>query len=240
VADALVLRADPHAGRRVLDVACGSGNVALVAARRYCEVTGLDLVPELVERARERARAERLDVRFLVGDAQALPFEDAEFDYVFSTFGVMFAPDQERAARELVRVCRPGGTIALASWRPEGVVSQFFGIVARHAPPTPGLEPPTRWGTESGLRALFDGTRATLLCEQRTVTEYMRSPEHAYDVFATHFGPTRRTIASLEGAPRREFCAELARFFRDHNQADDGSLAIALEYLETVLVLPAS
>jgi SAM-dependent methyltransferase len=148
VGELLCEAVDLRAGQRVLDVACGSGNVALSAGRRYCEAVGVDFVPELIERARERAAVERLPTTFEVGDAESLPFEDASFDVVLSVFGSMFAPDQERAAGELVRVCRQGGKIALANWTPEGMWGQLFRIHGQYLPPPQGLRPPTLWGTE--------------------------------------------------------------------------------------------
>lgn len=144
MSEALVRAADPHAGQRVLDVACGTGIAALIAARRYCEVTGIDYVPALIERAKIRAKAEGMDVDFRVEDAQVLPFPDTTFDVVLSSIGVMFAPDQEKAAGELLRVCRPGGTIGLASWMPDGFGGDFFAAHVRHVPPPPGIKPPVR------------------------------------------------------------------------------------------------
>jgi SAM-dependent methyltransferase len=235
VADALVLRADPHAGQRVLDVACGSGNAALVAARRYCDVTGIDFVPALIERSKQRATAEGLEIRFVTGDAQALPFEDRCFDFAFSVFGVMFAPDQQRAADELVRVCRPGGSIALASWTPEGAVGEFFRIGAQRTPATPGVQSPVRWGTEAGIRELFGERAASFRCERRTVTEYFRSIDHAIAVFRSHFGPIRQLFARAGAGGEQELVKELREFFVRHNQAADGTLKVPLEYLESIV-----
>lgn len=152
VSELLCEAVDLRAGSKVLDVATGSGNTALAAARRRCEVIGLDYVPALLERARERAAVERLDIRFEEGDAESLPYPDETFDVVLSTFGVMFAPDQAKAASELLRVCRPGGRIGLANWTPGGFVGQWFQLTARYVPPPPGMEPPLVWGTEDGLR----------------------------------------------------------------------------------------
>jgi SAM-dependent methyltransferase len=235
VAEALVQRADPHAGQRVLDVACGNGNTALVAARRYCRVTGLDFVPALLERGRARARAEGTEIRFVEGDAQALPFADAEFDFVFSSFGVMFAPDQARAAAELCRVCRPGGTIALASWCPDGTVSEMFGAIAAKLPPAPELTPPTRWGTESGLRELFAERGTNFRCQRRTVKEYFLSVDHALEVFRADFGPIICAYAALAPDGQNELTRELARVLGQGNSATDGSLVLPLDYLEALI-----
>jgi SAM-dependent methyltransferase len=235
VAEALVQSADPHAGQRVLDVACGNGNTALVLARRYCRVTGLDFVPALLERGRARARAEGTEIRFVEGDAQALPFADGEFDFVFSSFGVMFAPDQARAAAELCRVCRPGGTIALASWIPEGTVSEMFGAVGKNLPQTPGLAPPTRWGTESGLRELFAGRAKSFRCQRRTINEYFLSVNHAIEVFRADFGPIVCAYAALNADQQSELTRDLTRVFGHGNSATDGTLVLPLDYLEALI-----
>jgi ubiquinone/menaquinone biosynthesis C-methylase UbiE len=235
VADALVEAADPHATARVLDVACGSGNVAIAAARRYCEVTGVDYVPALLERGRQRAQAEGTRIRFDEGDAQALPYADAAFDFVFSTFGVMFAPDQEQTARELLRVCRTSGTIALANWTPDGAAGEFFRVVSKHMPPAPGLRPPTRWGTEVGVRELFGGGIGSLRTRVRSVTQYYRSVSHMVDVFRTYFGPTARAFASLDPDAREALDRDLTALFSKHNRATDGTVVIAFEYLEALI-----
>jgi SAM-dependent methyltransferase len=146
---------DLRAGERVLDVACGSGNAALAAARRFCQVTGVDYVPALLERARERAQAERLEATFQEGDAEALPFPDASFDVVLSTCGAMFAPDQEQTASELLRVCRPGGRIGMVNWTPDSYVGGLFKAIGGHLLPPPGVRPPVQWGSEERLRELF-------------------------------------------------------------------------------------
>jgi ubiquinone/menaquinone biosynthesis C-methylase UbiE len=238
VAEAIVESADPHAGARVLDVACGNGNTALVAARRFCEVTGLDFVPALLERGRVRARAEGTEIRFVEGDAQALPFADDAFDFVFSTFGVMFAPDQPRAATELTRVCRPGGTVALASWTPEGRVGDFFRVVGKNLPPPPpGVAPPTRWGTQAGIQQLFAGRSSSIQFEHRVVSEYFRSVEHALELFRVYFGPTAVAYAALDQDAQRQLTADLRKLFEDSNRADDGTLVLPLEYLEAKIVV---
>lgn len=226
---------DLRSGQRVLDVACGNGQATLAAARRFCEVTGLDYVPSLLERARERARADRLDVVFVEGDAEAMPFADDSFDAVLSTYGVMFAPDQERTARELTRVCRSGGKIGLASWTPEGMIGELLKIVGGHVPPPKGLRPTVLWGTEAHLSALF-GDRARLLQVERKHFNFRyRSPEHCVEVFRRYYGPTFKAFEALapegQAALERDMLAMLAR----HNRADDGSLVAPAEYLEVVL-----
>lgn len=232
--EALVQTMDPHAGQRVLDVACGSGNAALVSARRYCEVTGIDYVPALLERASVRAAAEGTTIRFEVADAQALPFEDQSFDALTSVFGVMFAPNQTRAAQEMVRVCRPGGTIGLACWTPGGFAGQFFRAHARHLPPPPpGLAEPTRWGTEAGLRELFGGEVAFRF-ETRDVYQYFRSLEHALEVFRLYFGPTNGAFEAVGEAGQEALSRDLREVLAGVNVASDGTVVLKGEYLQAI------
>src|SRR5437762_3398775 len=176
-AEHLCETADIQAGWRVLDVATGSGNAAIAAARRGCEVVGIDYVPALLERGRLRAAAEHLDVRFIEGDAEDLPFPEASFDAVLSIYGVMFAPDHKRATSELVRVCRPGGRIALASWTPDGFIGETFKAFSRYLPPAPGLEPPVRWGDEGHLGSLLGHVAASMTSHRRTAVFRFRSAE---------------------------------------------------------------
>jgi ubiquinone/menaquinone biosynthesis C-methylase UbiE len=233
MAEALCEAVDPHAGERVLDVACGSGTAALVAARRYCEVTGVDYVPALIERAKQRAMADDLDVEFWVGDAQSLPFSDGCFHSVVSVYGVQFAPDQVRAAREMLRVCRPGGKIGLAAPVPEGWSGDFFAANAKHNPPPPGVSPPLHWGTESGLLELLgEGTR-TINSEKRTALQYYRSVDHAVEVFLTYFGPA---IRASETGDREALRDDLEAVFERYNRAADGTAVIENTYLLTVAV----
>ncbi len=234
VGETLCEAVDLRPGWAVLDVATGSGNAALAAARRFCEVTGVDFVPALLERGRERAAAERLPVTFLEGDAEALPFPDAAFDAVLSTFGVMFAPDQERAAAELLRVCRPGGKIGLANWTPDGLAAELFRTVGRHVPPPLGLRPPTLWGTEERLRELFGDRIGSLELRRRTAVQRFRSPQHWLEVFRTYFGPTARAFEAVgprgEEALARDLLALVERF----NRSGDATLVLPSDYLEVV------
>ncbi|MFP4538974.1 MAG: class I SAM-dependent methyltransferase [Dichotomicrobium sp.] len=236
VSETLCQAADPHAGERVLDVACGSGNTALVAARRYCEVTGIDYVPALIERASQRAAAEGVVIDFQVADAQALPFPDASFDVVVSVFGVMFAPDQEKAASELLRVCRPGGRIALANWMPEHFGKDFFAVHARYMPPPPGLHPPQRWGTESGLEELLGVGTTSISSEKRTNRAYLRSIAHAVDTFCKCFGPTKRALQMTDARAQECLKNDLAAVFQRYNAATDGTLAFDAQYLQAVAI----
>lgn len=233
MAEALCEAIDPRAGQRILDVACGGGTAALVAARRYCEVTGIDYVPELVDRARSRASAEGLDAEFRVGDAQDLPFPDEHFDRVLSVYGVQFAPDQEAAAREMLRVCRPGGRVGLATPFPQGWSGDFFAAIARHAPPPPGVSPPLRWGTESGLAELLGPGVRSIQSETRTALQYYRSVEHAADVFLTYFGPAVRAASKSSKESVRE---DLETVFRRYNRSTDGTAVIENTYLLTLAV----
>jgi SAM-dependent methyltransferase len=231
--EALCEAVDPHAGERVLDIACGSGTAALIAARRYCDVTGIDFVPELIDRARRRAAADDLDVQFELGDAQSLQFPDASFDVVLSVYGVQFAPDQEKAAREMLRVCRPGGRIGLATPVPEGWSGDFFAANARHLPPPPGVKPPLRWGTDSGLADLLgDGTRS-LRSEKRIALQYYRSVDHAVELFLTCFGPA---IRAAEKGGTESLRNDLEEVFSRYNRATDGTAVIENTYLLSVAI----
>lgn len=228
---------DLHAGSRVLDVAAGNGNATLAAARRFARVTSTDYVPALLERGRERAAAERLDVDFRTADAEALPFADASYDAVLSTFGVMFAPDQERAAAEMTRVVRPGGRIGLANWTPEGFVGQLLKTVGQHVPPPAGLRPSVRWGTQRGLSELFPGqqVRATL----RDFMFRYESPRHWLEMFRACYGPAHRAFAALapdqQGLLERDILALLARF----NRGGAETLLVPGAYLEVVITRTA-
>jgi SAM-dependent methyltransferase len=189
-------------GERVLDVACGTGHVALEAARTFCEVTGVDYVPDLVEVARRRAEAEHLSVDFRVGDAEALPFPDQHFDTVLSAIGVMFTADHERAAAELVRVTRPGGRIGLASWTPTGFVGDLLRAVSRHVPPPPAARPPTRWGTVEGLVELFGPRLHDLRIRTASVRQRFPSEEAFADFFLHYYGPVYAAASLLDASGR--------------------------------------
>jgi SAM-dependent methyltransferase len=232
VSELLCEAADLRPGSRVLDVATGSGNTALGAARRRCEVIGVDYVPALLERARERAAAERLEIRFDEGDAEDLPYADGSFDAVLSTFGVMFAPDQERAAGEMLRVCRPGGRIALSNWTPEGFVGQWFQLTGRYAPPPPGIKPPLRWGTDGGLHELF---ARDVRIERRDFVLRYPSPRHWLDYFRTNFGPTRTTFERLDASAQQSFAAELIALAQRFNRSGDATFVAPAQYLEVVI-----
>lgn len=234
VSEAVCQAVDPRSSERVLDIACGSGNTALIAARRYCDVSGIDYVPALIDRARERAAADGVRIDFRVADAQALPFEDASFDVVVSVFGVMFAPDQEKAASELLRVCRPGGRIALANWMPEHFGKDFFGLHAGYMPPPPGIDPPQRWGTDKGLHELLGAGTTSIRSEKRSNRVYHPSIEHAVETFGAYFGPSGRALQSLDAEARADFRRDMAELFSSYNEARDGSLVFETRYLQTL------
>jgi ubiquinone/menaquinone biosynthesis C-methylase UbiE len=236
MAEALCEAADPHGGERVLDVACGSGTAALAAARRYCDVVGIDYVPALIERARARAAADALDADFRVADAQALPFADASFDVVLSVYGVQFAPDQEKAASELLRVCRPGGRIALASPMPEGWSGDFFAAHGRYNPPPPGVKPPLRWGTEEGVAELLGEGCRSLDSEPRRALQYYRSVDHAVEVFGNYFGPTIRAAHAAGTEGQDGLRRDLETVFNRYNRASDGTAVVENTYLLTLAI----
>lgn len=234
VGEALCESADIQAGSAVLDVACGNGNASLAAARRFCVVTGIDYVPALLARAAERAAAEHLDVTFREADAEDLPFAEAAFDYVLSTFGVMFAPDQQQAAREMLRVCRVSGRIGLASWTPEGFLGDLLKTVARYVPPPPFAASPLRWGSERGLAELFPRGVKTVSSGRKQFAFRYRSAEHFIDVFRRYYGPTHKAFAALDGAKGAALEADMTRLLQSANISQT-ALVVPAEYLEVVL-----
>lgn len=234
LADALCDAVDLRSGSTVLDVATGTGHVAMAAARRFCDVTGIDYVPELVEIAQQRAAAEGLDITFRQADAENLPYQDGAFDYVLSAIGVMFTADHQRAADELARVCRAGGRIGVASWTPTGFIGQMLKTVARHAAPPPGALPPPRWGSEDVVRELFGDRIDSLTCTTHVVTQRFRSPEHFAEHFLTYYGPTYMAAQTLDAERQREFRADLAALATSYNKATDGTVVCDWEYLIAV------
>lgn len=235
VGETLCEAADIRGGDRVLDVACGNGNAALAAARRWAEVTGIDFVPSLIARARERALAERLPVDFMEGDAERLPFEDGWFDVVTSVYGAMFAGDPERAAREMVRVCRPGGRIAMANWTPGGFIGEMLRLVGRHVPPPAGAPSPLAWGTREGLERLFGAHAAHLGVVSRDYVFRYRSARHFVDVFRAYYGPTVRAFAALDAAGQAALEADLLALLDSYDRSGDGTLVVSSEYLEVLV-----
>jgi SAM-dependent methyltransferase len=237
MAELLVQAADLRAGDQVLDVAAGTGNAALAAARCGCDVTGVDYVPELLERGRERARAEGLDVSFVEGDAESLPYPDASFDAVLSCVGVMFTPDQELAAAELVRVCRPGGKIALANWTPTGFIGGMFRTVSKHVPPPAGVKPPGLWGTEQRLGELFAGALSDMSVERRHFVFRFRSADDFVEFFRANYGPVTQAFEALDDAARGHLHADLAALVAAHDRGPGPTVTIPAEYLEVIAVV---
>ncbi|HWB68530.1 MAG TPA: methyltransferase domain-containing protein [Solirubrobacterales bacterium] len=236
VAEELAESIEVMPGERVLDVACGSGNGAIAAARRsWGDVVGVDFVPNLLERGRERAAAERLDIEFVEADAVELPFEDASFDVVISIFGAMFAPDQERAAAELLRVCKPGGRIGMANWDPDGPISELFMALAKYTPPPPpGFVPPVLWGTEERVRELFGEGVSDLRTQRRVSRQPFRSTDHYMEVFRTYFGPVRRAFELAGAENEAALSAELRTRLESANTAGDRALVLEPEYLQVI------
>lgn len=236
IAERLVEAAEVHAGHRVLDVACGQGNAALAAARRFADACGIDYATNLLAQGVERAAAEHLAVTLTEADAEALPFPPSSFDVTLSTVGVMFAPHQEQAAAELLRVTRPGGRIALANWTPEGMIGELFKVIGRYAPPPAGIRSPMRWGTEAGIAELLGNGADIHAAVKRTFDFCYRSPAHFSEWFQLYYGPINRLAASLDDAARERFSAELAEVAANFNRADDQTVLAASEYLEVVAV----
>jgi SAM-dependent methyltransferase len=236
VGESLCEALDLRAGSRVLDVAAGNGNATLAAARRWCDVTSTDYVSTLLASGQARATAEGHNVHFQVADAEDLPFDDGSYDIVLSTFGVMFTPNQERAAAELARVCRPGGKIGLANWTPESFIGQVFKLIGKYVPPAPGVRSPALWGTRTRLDEIFGTSAREIGATSRDFVFRYRSAAHFVDVFRTYYGPMARTFAALDGAKQEAFGRELLALIETHNRANDGTLVLPSEYLEVVIV----
>jgi len=234
VGELLCEAVDLRSNQRVLDVAAGNGNATLAAARRFAEVVSTDYVGALLERGRERANAERLVVTFQEADAEALPFADASFDVVLSTFGVMFTPNQEQAASELRRVCRPGGKIGLANWTPDGFVGKMFKTIGKYLPPAPGVKSPALWGTKAHLVILF-GAQATVAAENKHFVFRYKSPQHWVETFRRYYGPVVKAFAALDPKIQVALEADLYALLDECNTAKDGTLVVPSEYLEVVI-----
>jgi ubiquinone/menaquinone biosynthesis C-methylase UbiE len=227
---------DLRAGERVLDIAAGNGNVSLAAARRWCQVTSTDYVPALLARGEARAAADGLSVTFREADAEALPFDDASFDVVVSSFGVMFTPDQEQAAAEMLRVCRRGGKIGLANWTPRGFIGQMFKTLGQYLPPPASARSPALWGTRERLAELFGGSAESITAMPRDFMFRYRSPAHFIDVFKTYYGPMLKAFAALDATKQNSLRNDLHALVTGLNKADDGTMVVAGEYLEAVIV----
>jgi ubiquinone/menaquinone biosynthesis C-methylase UbiE len=234
VGEMLCEAVDLRAGERVLDVAAGNGNATLAAARRFADVTSTDYVPSLLEGGRRRAEAQGLVVKFEGADAENLPYADASFDVVLSTYGVMFAPDQQRSAKELVRVCRPGGRIGLACWTPAGFLGDLFRTIAKHVPPVPGVPSPLLWGTEAHLQTLFAGVKK-IESTPRFFNFRYKSAEHFVEIFRTFYGPTHKAFLTLDAAGQAALEADMLALLRRLDVGGGRGLVVPAEYLETVI-----
>lgn len=226
---------DVRAGQKVLDVAAGNGNATLAAARRWCDVTSTDYVPALLSRGRERAAAERLKIEFQEADAEALPFPDAAFDVVMSTFGVMFTADQDKAAAELTRVCKHGGKIGLANWTPDGFIGQIFKTIGKHLPPPAGVKSPALWGTKARIEEMFGAEASSIRCEPRHFVFRYRSPDHWMQVFKTYYGPLLKAFGALEPAAQTALTADITAQIDKFNRSGDSTMVVPSEYMEIVI-----
>jgi len=235
VGETLCEALDLRAGSHVLDVAAGNGNATLAAARRWCDVISTDYVGALLERGQARASAESLAVQFREADAENLPFTDASFDVVLSTFGVMFTPHQERAASELARVCKPGGKIGLANWTPSGFIGELFKLIARYLPPPPGVRSASLWGTEDRLRELFGERMATLDTSRKHFVFRYRTPQHWLDTFRTYYGPMQKAFGAVDPNQQESLAADLLQLVQQFNRSADGAVVVPSEYLEVVI-----
>lgn len=226
---------DVRAGQKVLDVAAGNGNVSLAAARRWCEVTSTDYVPALLEGGRARAAAGGLKMQFEEADAEALPYANGAYDAVVSTFGVMFTPNQEKAASEMARVCRSGGKIGLANWTPAGFIGQVFKVIGQYIPPPAGVKSPALWGTPERISELFGTSAGAIVAEKRNFVFRYRSPEHFVEIFSKYYGPVLKALAALEEQKGKALVADLIALIGRTNRAKDGTMIVPSEYLEVVV-----
>jgi ubiquinone/menaquinone biosynthesis C-methylase UbiE len=226
---------DLRAGQKVLDVAAGNGNVSLAAAHRWCDVVSTDYVPSLLERGRARASAEGLTIDFREADAEALPFADGAFDAVVSSFGVMFTPNQNQAAAELLRVCKSGGKIGLANWTPDGFVGQMFKTIGKYTPPPAGVKSPALWGTRERLVEMFGPAAVAIETVSRNFNFRYRSAEHWLSVFKTYYGPMLKAFAALDEARQNGLKDDLRSLIARLNEANDGTVVVPSEYLEVVV-----
>jgi SAM-dependent methyltransferase len=235
VGESLCEALDLRAGDSVLDVAAGNGNATLAAARRWCDVVSTDYVPALLERGRARASAEGLPVRFEQADAENLPFPDHSFDVVLSTFGVMFTPDQDKAAAEMARVCKSGGRIGLANWTPTSMIGELFKLIGRYLPPPAGVRSPSLWGTEARLCELFGRRLDTIVIEPRAFVFRYRNAAHWLEVFRTFYGPMQKAFGALDATKQESLAADLIALAERFNRATDGTLVAPSEYVEVVI-----
>lgn len=236
VGESLCEALDLRSGQKVLDVAAGNGNISLAAARRWCEVTSTDYVPSLLERGRARAEADGLTtIAFQEADAEALPFAGGAFDAVVSTFGVMFTPNQDAAAAEMLRVCKSGGKIGLANWTPDGFIGQVFKTLGKYLPPPAGAKSPALWGTQARLHEMFGPAAASIVVTPRDFNFRYRSPEHFLDFFKTYYGPMLKAFGALDANKQQGLREDMLALIGRLNRADDGTMVVPSQYLEVVV-----
>jgi ubiquinone/menaquinone biosynthesis C-methylase UbiE len=235
VGEQLAEAMDLRAGQTVLDVAAGNGNVTLAAARRWCDVTSTDYVESLLARGRRRAEAEGLQVKFQIADAENLPFPDAAFDAVVSTFGGMFSPDQDRTAAEMVRVCRSGGRIGLANWTPESFVGHMFKTIGKYLPPPTGVKSPAVWGTSSWVETTFAAAASKIDVNPRTFIFRYRSAKHFLDIFRTYYGPVLKAFEAVNATGRKALARDIIDLVERFNTSGDKTMVVPSEYLEVII-----
>ena len=226
---------DLRSGHKVLDVAAGNGNVTLAAARRWCDVTSTDYVPALLAKGRARAQAEGWTIDFKEADAEALPFANESFDAIVSTLGVMFTANHDKAAAEMLRVCKSGGKIGMANWTPEGFVGQLFKAIGKHMPPPAGAKSPALWGTQAHLAQMFEAGASSIHIASKNFTMRYRSAQHWIEVFRTFYGPVHKTFGALPAAGQAALASDLLALIERFNRAKDGTMVVPSEYLEVVI-----
>jgi SAM-dependent methyltransferase len=236
VGESLAEAMDLKCGAKVLDVAAGNGNATLAFARRWCDVTSTDYVGTLLDRGRARAEAEALKVTYEVADAEQLPYENATFDAVVSTFGVMFAPNQLKAASEMLRVCRPGGKVGMANWTPDGFIGQLFKTLGKHIAPPAGVKSPALWGSKPWLQEVFGPKARTLMVNDRAFVFRYHSPEHFVDFFRTFYGPVHKAFLALDSKGQDALAADLHATIARFNTSTDGSMRVPSDYAEIIMI----
>ena len=235
VGETLCEALDLRSGQRVLDVAAGNGNAALAAARRWCEVTAADYVPALLQRAGERAAADRLPINLQVADIEALPFQDASFDVVTSIYGVMFTPDHEKSSREMLRVCRSQGKIGLANWTPGGFIGELFKVIGKYIPAPAGMKSPLLWGTAPYIDELFGKDASNIATEAKNFMFRYRSDDHWIDMFKSYYGPVLKAFESLDAPSQRALTGDIKALIKRFNTARDGTMVVPGEYLQVII-----